>query len=321
MLRLLAGFIRTVFVLAATVLRKRPTHPLGVGARGEFRVADPLKIPANDFFVPTRAARATLRHANLEFADDARLDIRGAALRLEFDGGESLDLPMNTGAINTFQTAWVFFEFMQIKPWGTLGYRWFGWRHPRIWRASTAAMRRGASSYAALRYHSQLIFRFAATDKVRRVARYRLVGGASPSEEGLPNEEDLRHPFKQRRAPGDERPADYLRQEFRERVQHGGARYRFEMQFHTVDEADPPDLMDTSREWSEPEHPWHVIGELVLDELLDDNETEALRFNIANQPACLGVLPADGPSDFNSPGYLRSIVYPASQNARVGKPG
>ena len=318
MLQLMAGFIRTVFILAATVLKKRPTHRIGVGARGQLRIADPLEIPANDFFMAGRTATATIRHANLDFADDARLDIRGAALRMEFDDGESLDLPMNTGAINTFQTAWVFFEFMQIKPWGTLGYRWFGWRYPRIWRETMAATRRGASSYSALRYHSQLIFRFAAADQVDRVARYRLVGGNQP-EEGLPTEEDLQHPFKQRRAPGDERPRDYLRQEFRQRVQGEGARYRLEMQFHVVDEADPPELMDTSREWSEQKHPWHTIGDLVFDELLDEGETEALRFNIANQPACLGVLPADGLSDFNSPGYLRSIVYPASQNARLGK--
>lgn len=316
MLDLLALAVRLPFVAAARINRARPSHRHGVAGRGGLVVRDALAFPTIEFFRPGARLDVVLRHANLDFDDDARLDIRGAALRMTSAAGEQLDLPMNTGTVNTFQTLWVLLAFVAAKPWGSLGGRALALRYPRIWRETVEAYRRGPSSYAQLRYHSQIPFRWAADDGVERLARLRLVPANDDPESGLPTMADHTHPFRQERAADDARAADYLRSEWTARVASVGAAYRLQVQLHEVSAGDPDEVLDTSRAWDDDAHPWHELGEVRVDSALDAEAGDALRFNIANQPRSMGVLRARSAGDFNAPAYARTLAYAASQRAR-----
>lgn len=316
MLELLASVVRFPFVAAARASGARPSHRYGVAGRGSLVVRDALAFPTVGFFRPGARHDAVLRHANLDFDDDARLDIRGAALRMTSAEGERLDLPMNTGTINTFQTLWVLLAFVAAKPWGSLGNRLLAIRYPRIWGETVEAYRRGPSSYAQLRYHSQVPFRWAADDGVERIARLRLVPANEEPESGLPTMADHTHPFRQERASDDARAPDYLRSEWAARAASGGVAYRLQVQLHEVRPGDPEEVLDTSRAWDEVTHPWHELGEVRVDSVLDAAASDALRFNIANQPKSMGVLPARSAGDFNAPAYARTLAYAASQRAR-----
>lgn len=317
MLDLLALVVRSPFVIAARVTGARPSHRHGVAGRGGLVVRDALAFPTVAFFRPGARLDVVLRHANLDFDDDARLDIRGAALRLTSADGEQLDLPMNTGTVNTFQTLWVLLAFVAAKPYGSLGNRALALRYPRIWRETVEAYRRGPSSYAQLRYHSQIPFRWAADDGVERIARLRLVPANDDPESGLPTMVDHTHPFRQERAADDPRASDYLRREWAARVASTGAAYRLQVQVHAVDPGDPAEVLDTSRGWDEGTHPWHELGEVRVDSVLDAAASDALRFNIAHQPRSMGVLRARSAGDFNAPAYARTLAYAASQRART----
>jgi arachidonate 5-lipoxygenase len=314
LLQLIAAVAKMAFGFVALARGLRATHSTGVGAEGEFLVD--ATLPAHAFFRAGARMRATLRHATLQSSDDAALDIRGATIRLLDDRGEILDLPMNTGPVNTFQNAWVLLDFMRVAPLGALGYRLFDRKHPRIWAETLKAYRRAPSSYTSLRYYGQLLYRFAAIDERPRYIRYRLVPGEDVEESGVPPAADLAHPFRQKRAHDEDRPRDYLRTELKERLSGGAVEYRLQAQLHEIHDDDDDVVRDTSREWDEATHPWHDLGRLKLERALDDREAEALCFNIAHQPESLGVLPATSASDFNSIGYLRTVVYAAAARAR-----
>ncbi len=319
MLRFVALLLRAVFGVAALVTRKRPTHPTGVGAEGTLVVLEDPPLPPHEFFRPGARFRVLLRHATLGrlpfVHDDASADVRSASLKITNDAGDDLlDLPMNTGTASVFTDAWVFLDFMLATALGSIGFAWFAWRHPRQWAVGLEALRRAPSSFAALSYYSQLIFPFTATDGRRHAIRYRLLPAEGGDDSGRARAE---------RAPGprlaeEKRPKDYLRQELKDRLRRGPVRYRLQAQLHAVSAEDPHELYDTSRTWDETTHPWRDLAIVMVERALDDAVTERLRFNIANHPACLGVLPATSPRDYNSIGHLRTLVYPTAQRARGG---
>src|SRR5688572_23108417 len=205
MLTRVAWLLKVLFGTVARFSRARPTHRHGVGAAGTLRIVDRPEIPDHDFFRPGATFPVCFRHANLDFFDDASLDIRGAAVRLASPGVDSpLDLVMNTGEASLFRDAVVFLQFVRSKRHGAKGMMWMAERYPREMAVGVDGLRRAPSSYTALRYHSQIIYRFSARDHHPRYCRYRLIGAGS--EEGIPDTRDRTHPLDQARRPGQTRP-------------------------------------------------------------------------------------------------------------------
>jgi hypothetical protein len=307
--------VQAFFGLVALLSRGRATHRSGVGASGLARVVSDPTFPAHDFFIPGRSFRVRLRHANLESSDDAAMDLRGASLKFADTAEEApLDLVMNTGEASLFRDAWVFLDFVRARPRGAQGFRWMAERYPREWAAGAAGWRLAPSSYARLSYHSQIVTRFRASDGVIWWARYRLVPHDRGPDDGLPEPDRLAHPISLERSPQETRPKDYLRKDFVQRLSRGPVRYWLQVQLHLPQATDPAWVLDSSRPW---DHPWRDLAEIVLERPLAAAETEALRFNVARQPDSLGLLPATGPEDYNSIGWLRTRVYPLSQLART----
>ncbi len=321
MLDQVAKLLKATFSAMALLKRGRPTHRFGVGAEGELRIVARPTFPEHDFFRPGAVFPVRLRHATLEYEDDASLDIRGAALKLSCEEEEGpLDIIMNTGEASLFRDAVVFMEFLRAKGRGPEGLQELARKYPREMAVGVAGFRRAPSSFSKLHYHSQIIFHFRARDGVPRYVRYRMVPGDRGAEQGLPAPGELHHPLRQGRAPTESRPIDYLRQELKDRLARGKVEYILQIQLHARSPGDAPEVLDTSRTWDEATHPWLDLAAVVLERALPDEVTERLRFNIAHQPDSLGILRATGIRDYSSIGYLRTRVYPGSQGARsLGK--
>lgn len=295
----------------------RPTHRFGVGAAGKLTVVESPAFPEHAFFAAGRVFPLRMRHATLEIADDAGLDIRSAALKLADDDFDSpLDIVMNTAEASLFRDTYLFLAFVRANARGVAGLAELAKKYPREMDVTVRGFRRAPSSFTQLRYHSQIIFRFRARDGLPRLVRYRLIPGDRGPEAFLPAPRDLEHPIRRERLADETRPVDYLRRELKERLAVGPARYWLQLQLHEEKPGDPPSVFDTSLAWDEQTHPWLDLAEVAIDRALSDEATERLRFNIGHQPPSLGVLPATSLRDFNSIGYLRTQVYPVSQKAR-----
>ena len=317
-LALTGGYLRAMFGLSAYALKRgRATHTYGVGAAGTLDVAPDTAVPDHDFFRPGRVFPVFLRHANLEFDDDATSDIRSAALKLSDQSDRSpLDIVMNTGVVSAFWSTPVFLDFVRAKMRGKAGLQAYGNRYPAAFEAAVDGLRRAPESFSTLRYHSQICFHFHARDGVRRYARYRLAPADGAPETGLPDIEDQLNPWNQERRNGETRAAAYLRDEFRARIAVGPVRYRLQIQLHTAVSGESDEIFNSGARWPEDRYPWLDLAIATLDRALPPEQTERLRFNIGNQPPSLGVIHARSYDDYNSIGDLRVRVYRFAQTMR-----
>ena len=279
----------------ALLTRRRATHAAGVGARGRARIVDNPRFPHHDFFVPGRAFPVTLRHANVQTADDAGLDVRGAALKFsDHEDKSPFDLPMNTGKASIFNDARNFWHLIRAEILYTLlgSHRMlirFYRRYPRGFAAEQGSVRRAPSSFTRLHYYSKLVMAFRGKDGVLRGVRYRLLPGDPGPEDGLPSPEDEQHPWVLERLEEERRPEDYLRLELKDRLALGPVVYRLQLQLHDLGEDEA--ICDASELWDEREYPWMDLASVTLDQALPDSQTERLRFSLA-KPTRLARGPA-----------------------------
>lgn len=318
--------MRAFFVAGSFFRKGRATHRRGVAGVGRFVVDPELALPHHDFFTPGRVYRATLRHGNVANDDDAGLDIRGAALKLvdlEDPDKPGLDLIMNTGEV-TFSTARVFFRYARAtapRPWhdtptNERGLRRFLERDPRARAQFVEALRRAPSSFASLAYYSKIVYAYRALDGRRRYARFRLVPDGVDVDSGLPDDHDLAAPWSAERRPGETRPHDYLRQEFKQRLSAPeGVRYHLELQLREPpddNEVDPA-LFDPGERWPDA---WQRLGTVHLTRRASDVEAEQLWFDLDHHPTSLDLLESFSPDDFHSVAWTRIRIYRASQAVR-----
>ncbi|HEX5760028.1 MAG TPA: hypothetical protein VF121_12625 [Thermoanaerobaculia bacterium] len=309
--------LTVLFCLAALAKRGRSTHAWGVAGAGTLRVVDDPRFPAHELFRPGRVFPVRLRHGTVSFRDDATLDLRGAALKLLDDRGETLlDLVMNSG-LGTFMHAWSVWQFSLGIMRGERGLEEVLTSNPKAQHVFTWSLRRAPSSYAQVVYHSQIQFYFRAEDGRTRYVRYRLLPGDRGAESGLPDAEDVATPWRQKRRPDCALPEDYLRREYRERFGRGAVVYHLQLALRDGVPGDrDPSAFDQLEPWDEATSPWLDAATVTLDRLLDETETERLRYNIRNQPPSLGLIPARSIHDPNSVAHLRARVYPWSQRVR-----
>jgi hypothetical protein len=297
----------------------RAAHDSGITATGQLRVLDAPALPPHHLLLPGMTYRVVLRHSNARgFPDDAVLDGRGAALRLLQPSGDPndplLDVVMVTGRAFLARDAAAFARWASA---GADARAQMLREDPRI-AESLHDLIRDPASYATLHYHSQTTYRFVGLDGVRRLVRYRLVPADRAPDGGFVDAADLRLPLDYApRRTGDARPADYLRAELRDRVALGEARYL--LQIALAEDVGDADALDPSQAWDEAAHPWHDAAEIALDGFLSSAEGEALRFNPANAPPELGLIPAERADDPASVNHARAVAYVVSACARHGE--
>ncbi|MDA0282292.1 MAG: hypothetical protein O3B86_02955 [Planctomycetota bacterium] len=306
-------------MLRPLLIGRRTLYRQGVGAGGVFRMRplsesdfdDPQMkgVATNEFFSQSKEFPVQLRFSNRTQDDDASLDIRGCALRLSVGQNSPLDMLFATGSfapIRSLKDAW---HILPI-------WRW----ERRVTDSKTlreglvAGLRRAPRSFTCLTYYNQLVLEWRVPRGSHYLVRFRLVPTSDAVLDdaaiGLPDIEELKSLWNQERRPGEPRSSDYLRQRLYDRLTEGEpVSYRFEAQFHAPQREDSLEWYDASLEWDERSHPWHSLGELILDRLLTARESDGLRFDPRNCPSSLRPPQGSSLSDLDDPRSLATAQY------------
>lgn len=323
-----------MFLFGALMQRRRPTHPVGVGAIGQFIVLENSKVPKNAFFTKGKTMPIILRHSNAvgvkladsDQYDDAALEIRGCALKFSHAEDESpFDLHLNTGELAGFFNLESFLPFvLQMATFNDAAYKEWGRRFPTGIKAGIGGVRRAPNSYCDLHYYSQTCREFHALDGKRRYCKFRLVPyGAGPGtdiaqEPFLPTEADQHliattHMMKYRRLPSEKRASDYLREEFRSRVARENVRYRLQIQLYEATSSDSAEIFNPNKAWGTE---FLDIGIVMLHAVLPQHVIENISFGIGRTPSCMPLTRPINAQDYNALNWTRAAVYEISSKIR-----
>lgn len=310
------------FGMKALSTGHRATHMQGVGARGTITIVDRSEFPEHEFFRAGRQFPCRLRHANASFYDDASSQVRAASLKFADSRFASpLDILMNTGVIQAF---WNFESFMAFV-YGRLKCLPDAWDPQREWLRRwpgayvgiIESVRIAPSSYAAMLYHTCIVYPFRARDGKNRYAKYRLVPLDLDRESGFLDAAHQRSPWMQRRDADCDLPTKYLPDEYRRRLASGPVEYALQIQvreFH--EDGDTWEFFNSARTWDPAESPWVDLARVRMHEPLPDDETERMRMWLGNQPPSLGLTASYATVDYRSMAIARYAVYPWSQRLR-----
>lgn len=317
--------------LAATTLKvkARYFHRIGVSGKGHMKIYDKIKgFPLHKIFHPGKSYPVIIRHSNsLSADDDARIDARGAAFRILSDGPAShrplYDLTLKTG--NAFYARTIA-HFANWLICGLSAREEFVKRVPHVREAVWNSLR-NADSYAKLHYYSNFCRLIRFTDQQEMYTKFRLrpydnsisedlgkvepIGILPPETGAIPRDEN------------DKRPLLFLADDFRQRVHSpGGVRYVFQIQLRPVpdDEATREIVLDCTKPWDENEFPYIDVGEININQILPEEETEKLDFNPYRRSPELDVIRATSSSQSASIDHGRLLVYEISQYIRNKEP-
>ncbi|KAF8398460.1 hypothetical protein HHK36_017388 [Tetracentron sinense] len=317
--------------LAVTTMkvRSRYFHRIGVSGKGVLRIYDDISgLPDHKIFRGGKNFPVIIRHSNsLSADDDARIDARGASVRiLSEDGGDDsplLDLTLKTG--NAFYARTIA-DFATWLVCGLTAREEHVKRAPHVRDAVWGSLRQ-ADSYSELHYYSNVCRLFRFIDGKEMYVKFKLrpydgqIGedsgkvdpmGILPPETGaIPRDEN------------DTRPLLFLADDFQHRVSSpGGVHYVFQLQFRPVPhgEADRDNAVDCTRPWDQAEFPFIDVGEIIISQNLTREESEKLEFNPFLRCHEVDVIRASSCTQSASIDHGRSLMYEICQHLRNRKP-
>uniref|UniRef100_A0A7N0TLS4 Carrier domain-containing protein n=1 Tax=Kalanchoe fedtschenkoi TaxID=63787 RepID=A0A7N0TLS4_KALFE len=320
--------------LAVTTLKvnSRYFHRIGVSGKGVLKIYDEIKgFPEHKIFSPGKSYQIIVRHSNsLSADDDARIDARGAALRIlaadrddENNSSPLLDLTLKTG--NAFYARTVA-DFATWLVCGLKAREEHVKRAPHVREAVWASLRQ-AESYAELHYYSNICRLFRFTDGTEMYVKLKL----RPYDESITEDSGKVEPTgilppETGAIPRDEndvRPLLFLADDFRQRVNSSdGVRYILQLQFRPVpdDKAVQDTVLDCTKPWDEKEFPHLDVGEICIDQNLTSIESEELQFNPFLRSPEIDVIRATSCTESASIDHGRSLIYEICQHLRNGEP-
>lgn len=318
--------------LAATTLKvkSRYFHRIGVSGKGYLKIYENIKgWPDHKIFHSGESYPVIIRHSNsLSADDDARIDARGAAIRIlpqetSSDHSPLLDLTLKTGKAFYARTIADFATWLVC---GLPAREEFVKRAPHIRDAVWNSLRH-ADSYAQLHYYSNFCRLFRFSDGKEMYVKFKLrpyddsisedsgkvepIGILPPETGAIPRDDK------------DTRPLLFLAEDFRSRVSNtNGVRYVFQLQFRPVpnDETTRDVVVDCTKPWDETEFPYLDIGEINISENLSAEESEKLDFNPFLKCHEVDVIRASSCSQSASIDHGRSLIYEICQCLRNGEP-
>ncbi|KAF0890511.1 hypothetical protein E2562_002868 [Oryza meyeriana var. granulata] len=327
----IVGNLAANLAITTMNVKSRYFHRIGVSGRGVLRMYEEIpSLPRHKIFGAGKSFPVIVRHSNsLSADDDARLDARGAAVRILSDddggGGEVplLDLTLKSGKAFYARTIADFATWLvcglpareeQVK------------RLPHIRDAVWGSLR-STDSYTVLHYYSNICRLLRFDDGKEMYAKFKLrpadpdvsedsgevaPRGILPPETGaIPRDE------------GDTRPLLFLADDFRRKVDSlDGVRYVLQVQLREVptDGAVREVALDCTRPWDEAEFPYIDVGEVSIDRNVPTEETEKLEFNPFLRCPEVDVIPATSCAQSASIDHGRSLVYEICQRLRNGEP-
>ncbi|KAA8528119.1 hypothetical protein F0562_035012 [Nyssa sinensis] len=317
--------------LAATTLkvRSRYFHRIGVSGKGVLKIYENIKgLPDHKIFHPGKSYPIIVRHSNsLSADDDARIDARGAAIRILADeiGDKSplLDLTLKTGKAFYARTISDFATWLVC---GLPAREEHVKRVPHVRDAVWTSLRNG-KSYAELHYYSNICRLFRFTDGQEMYVKFKL----RPFDEKINEDSGKVEPMgilppetgAIPRDSSDTRPLLFLAEDFQRRVNStSGVRYIFQLQFRPLplDEATQDIALDCTKPWDETEFPFIDVGEVTIDQNLTKEQSEELEFNPFLRCHEVDVIRATSSSQSASIDHGRSLIYEICQHLRNGEP-
>jgi acetyltransferase-like isoleucine patch superfamily enzyme len=327
MYKKIVGNLAANLAITTMNVKSRYFHRIGVSGRGVLRMYQDIpSLPKHKIFGAGKSFPVIVRHSNsLSADDDARLDARGAAVRILSDDGEVplLDLTLKSGKAFYARTIADFATWLvcglpareeQVK------------RAPHIRDAVWGSLR-NTDSYTMLHYYSNICRLLRFEDGRQMYAKFKLrpadqaisedsgqvvPRGILPPETGaIPRDE------------GDTRPLLFLADDFRRKVESPeGVRYVFQLQLRDVpaDSATRDIALDCTRPWDEAEFPYIEVGEISIGSNLPAEETEKLEFNPFLRCQEVDVISATSCKQSASIDHGRSLVYEICQRVRNGEP-
>ncbi|XWS73491.1 hypothetical protein CRYUN_Cryun02cG0133800 [Craigia yunnanensis] len=312
--------------LAATTLKvkSRYFHRIGVGGNGFLKIYDKIEgFPNHQIFHPGKSYRVVVRHSNsLSADDDARIDARGAAVRIlsdeVHDNTSLLDLTLKTGKAFYARTIADFATWLVC---GLSAREEHVKRVPHVRDAVWMSLRQ-ANSYAELHYYSNFVrlFRFAGGEEMYVKFKLRPYNESISEDSGKVEPTGILPP-ETGAIPRDEkdtRPLLFLAEDFQRRVNSGGVRYIFQLQIRPVpqDEATRDIALDCTKPWDETEFPYINLGEINIEQNLTMEEVEALEFNPFVRCHEVDVIRASTSYQSASIDHGRSLIYEICQRLR-----
>ena len=313
---------QALFGFKALATGRRATHTYGVGARGTVTIVARPEFPDHEFFAPGKVFPCRIRHANASYKDDACCQVRACSIKFaDAECDSPLDIVMNTGVIQAF---WNFDTFMRFA-FARVKTNEHSWDSQREWMrllpggliGSIESLRIAPRSYAEMLYHSGIVYPFRARDGRMRYAKYRLVPHGLEQESGFMPPERQRLSWVQSRTPGDDRPIQYLAEEYRSRLSRGPVEYALQIQLREFDPSrDTHEFFNSARVWSASVYPWLDLATVRVNEPLPDAVMERMKMRLGHQPPSLGLTDAYSAQDYRSLAWVRYRVYPVSQANR-----
>ncbi|MCO5574407.1 hypothetical protein L7F22_028192 [Adiantum nelumboides] len=322
--------------IASTTVKvqARYFHRVGVAGKGTMKVLNslPKGFPQHDIFTPGKTFQVILRHSNsLSSDDDARGDARGAALRIITSQHDDnlddalLDLTLKSGKAFYARTIADFSSWLM----GSREQRIESVkRNPRMGAAVWMSLRR-PNSYGELHYYSNTCCILRAADHQHKEYYVRFcLRPDDPlynEDEGSVQAEDILPPDTGMlpRNPNDKRPPLFLANDFRKRLLTiEGVRYVLQMQLRPV--ADVPQqnevALDCTLPWDEKLYPFQDVALLHLNEVLDNEAAENLRFDPMKKTPSLDMIHATSQFESASIDHGRCLAYVVAQHLRNGLP-
>ncbi|NJB87386.1 arachidonate 5-lipoxygenase [Lewinella marina] len=302
-------FAFSVALFASLMLKRRMSHDNGIAARGTVRILDNPAIPLHRFFLPERTFPCRIRHATATFLDDAVKGIRSMSIKFSDDHLESpFDLQMNTGERSLFWSAASFLQFARLRKqkWG-VEYRDYYRKYPDGLSGAIEALRENPESFSDLRYYCKTPFLYIGEDHTLRYAKYRVVPAKMGTREtGILQSPDPLEIPNQRVAAHNPNGRNYLKYEYRDRLEKGSVNYLIQIQLRTAAADEDPEIFNNMKPWDEEIHPWHDLAEIEITEAYDWVESCKTTFHVGNMPETLGAIPAKSIHDYNSLNYMRA---------------
>jgi hypothetical protein len=304
---LLTAGIVTLVAVNSLLSRRRMSHDNGLVCKGKLRILNEPDIPPSDFFQPGREFPCRMRHASVSFADDARLVVRSASLKLSDTAHESpLDIMMNTGTEGPFQHAWDFLVFMIATIRGRES-------HVRPYLKANPPLAEGIQksicypdTFALLNYHSKTAMGYQDSNGKGWYIKFKLTPWDRGPDRGRPTEEELTEFWLQDIKPDEKRSRNFLKDEYIRRIEEGPVKYHLQAQFHEVIEGEDREILNCGKEWDENIHPWRDLAELEVDQIMATEEGNLTWYDVLNHPGCMSIPEARSVTDPASVNYLRA---------------
>ncbi|KAJ9555327.1 hypothetical protein OSB04_009941 [Centaurea solstitialis] len=324
------GNLAANFSAATLKVKARYFHRIGAAGKGTLRMYENIpRFPDHKIFSSGKSYPIIVRHSNcLSSDDDARIDPRGAAIRILSDESDDsstalLDLTLKTGKGFHARTIGDFATWLIC---GAEAREEHVKNAPHVKDAMWDSLRK-ADSYAELHYYSNICRLFRFEDGKEMYVKFKLrpfdktinedsgkvePTGILPPETGaIPRDEN------------DTRPLLFLDDDFQRRVNSPEkVRYVLQLQFRPVpnNEVVREVALDCTKPWDEKEHPFVEVGEITIDQVLTKEDSSNLEFNPFLRCHEVDVIRATSCSQSASMDHGRSVVYSICQHLRNDKP-